>query len=102
MIQQITETACCLLAARGFDMSLIDRSLAARLREKQGGLEELKEGLEVGVGLNHIYLMLIGLPSLIEGLHVLLLQWLCWWRIHLQRIDRRAVFPYAEVEMRTC
>ena len=64
-------------------------------------LQQVKEGLEVGASLDCIYLMLIGLPCLGEGIHILFLERFCWWRIHLQRVDRRSVLPYTEVKVRT-
>ena len=63
-------------------------------------LQQVKESLEVGAGLDCIYLMLIGLPCLTEGIHVLFLERFCWWRIHLQRVDRRAVLPHTDVKVR--
>ena len=58
--------------------------------------------MEVGAGLDCIYLMLIGLPCLGEGIHVLFLERFCRWRIHLQRVDRRSVLPYTEVKVLGC
>ena len=65
------------------------------------GLEEIEEGLEVGTGLDEVHLMLVGAPCLVEGFHVLLLDRFGRRRLHLERIDRSTVLPYAEIKMRT-
>lgn len=54
------------------------------------------------MGLNGVDFVLIGLMDGTECIHALRLERLGGWRVHLERVYRRAVLPYAEVEVRAC